>query len=78
MQITNPEEDAAYIIQGYLFVYTGKDNNFMCAGLIQGPKGGDGRGVDIIVNYYMASSRSEGVVSGDEGETEDEKWKPEI
>ena len=77
-QVINPENDAAYIVQGYLFVYTGKDNKFMCAGLIQGPNGEDGRGVGIIVNYYMASSRSTGVVSGDEGETEDEKWTPEI
>ena len=73
-QITNPADDDAYLAQGYLFVYSGSNNQFTCVGKIQGPKGSDGNGVSNVVNYYMASSRSSGVSAGASGEQTDEQW----
>lgn len=41
-QITNPADSDSYLVDGYLFVYSGKDNKFTCVGKIQGPVGGSG------------------------------------
>jgi hypothetical protein len=62
------------LVQGYLFVYSGSNNQFTCVGKIQGPKGSDGNGISNVINYYMASSRSSGVSAGETGEQDDEQW----
>lgn len=73
-QITNPADADAYLVQGYLFVYSGSNNQFTCVGKIQGPKGSDGNGISNVINYYMASGRSSGVSAGESGEQPDEQW----
>lgn len=74
VQIVNAEDGDSYLIDGYLFVYSGSGTTFTCAGKIQGPTGDPGAGVSAVINYYMASSRSSGVVAGDSGETTGEQW----
>lgn len=74
-QITDPQDGDAYLVDGYLFVYSGDGNNFTCVGKIQGTQG---VGVSNVVNYYMASSRSAGVVAGTAGETSSEKWTQSV
>lgn len=78
--ITSVENGDAYLVNGYLFVYSGSGTNFVCTGKIQGEKGNDGVGVSNIINYYMASQRNSNVVSGTEGEDPDneEAWTPGI
>lgn len=41
-QITNASDGDAYLVDGYLFVYSGTDQKFTCTGKIQGPAGNDG------------------------------------
>lgn len=38
-QITNAEDGDSYLIDGYLFVYSGAGDKFTCTGKIQGPAG---------------------------------------
>jgi hypothetical protein len=80
-QITSVEDGDSYLVSGYLFVYSGNGSDFTCAGKIQGPQGEQGVagvGVSNVINYYMASSRSSGVVAGDNGETADEQWTTDV
>ena len=41
----------AYLVQGYLCVYNEKDDNFICTGKIQGPKGEQGDSSFLFVRY---------------------------
>lgn len=79
-QIVNPEDNDSYIVNGYLFVYSGAGNDFTCVGKIRGPEGESGRGVSNVINYYMASARKSGVVAGKDGEDLDknEEWTTSI
>lgn len=77
--LTAVEDGDAYLVTDQLFVYAGYNNEndepqFLCVGTIQGPAGKDGVGINIINNYYMASSRKTGVIAGSEGEREGEEW----
>ena len=38
-QIVNISDSDAYLVSGYLFVYSGSNNEFTCVGKIQGPSG---------------------------------------
>lgn len=76
--ISGATDGDSYLVDGYLFVYSGSDNLFTCAGKIQGPAGDTGVGVSAVVNYYMASARSTGVIAGNGGETADEQWTTNI
>ena len=73
-QIVSADDGDSYVVNGYLFVYSGSGSEFTCAGKLQGPRGVEGNGVSNVINYYMASSRSTGVSAGTEGETADEQW----
>jgi hypothetical protein len=48
IQITNPQSSDAYLVDGYLFVYSGTDNKFTCAGKIQGPEGAAGTNASFV------------------------------
>jgi len=77
-QITGAVDGDSYLIDGYLFVYSGSGDAFVCSGKIQGDQGEPGAAVTAVVNYYMASSRSAGVAAGDGGEIADEQWTTTI
>ena len=69
IQITSIEEGDAYLVNGYLFVYS-SGNEFACSGKIQGPQGEPGRtpikGVDyfdgisvmsIVAQYHLSNNK---------------------
>ena len=55
VQITGAASGDAYLVHGYLFVYNGTDNKFVCTGKIQGPAGQDGKNGTDGINGSNAS-----------------------
>lgn len=41
----------SYLVSGYLCVYNADNNNFICAGTIQGPAGNDGESSYVFIRY---------------------------
>ena len=76
-QITSAQDEDAYLVNGYLFVYSGVDDQFICTGKIQGPQGetgANGIGVsEVITQYYLSNSQTE--LIGDVWSEEQPTWE---
>ena len=89
VQIADIAEGDAYLVDGYLFVYSGNNYQFSCTGKIQGPSGADGytpikgkdyfdgesgAGINSVTVEYAKSATLD--IPRDDGE--DSVWKPTI
>lgn len=65
-QIINAEDGDSYLVEGYLFVYSGSNDNFICAGKIQGPSG-ETPTISInndgywVINGVISATKAKGV-----------------
>ena len=64
--IVGASDGDAYLVDGYLFVYSGSNDKFICTGKIQGPKGETGSSASLVnitpsALYFKSTTGKDGV-----------------